>query len=143
MKLTNLDKVTVETLEDGAILIFCKKQDLDELNFYINEKAHDVFIYLTEKETSINYGKKKFNYNLTLKELYEYVALYINEDTNRMLDPAYIQLYRFNDQWNAIKVTAQDRHITLKDLLYDSNCLEFDELPFPLADVTGKNVVKV
>jgi hypothetical protein len=71
MRLTLTDKIGVGTLENGAILIFCKPEELQYLNFFINEKAHDVYLWLQEIEhNGCSYGKQKFNYNQSLPEIY-------------------------------------------------------------------------
>jgi hypothetical protein len=71
MRLTLTDKIGVGTLENGAILIFCKPEELNDLNFFINEKAHDVYLWLQEIEhNGCSYGKQKFNYNQSLSEIY-------------------------------------------------------------------------
>ena len=58
MRLALTDKIKVGTLDNGAILIFCKPEELEELNFFINEKAHDVYLWLQEKDHNDNsFGK--------------------------------------------------------------------------------------
>lgn len=78
MRLAHTDKIGVGTLENGSILIFCKPDELEELNFFINEKAHDVYLWLFEIEANNkSYGKNRFNYNQTLTEIYKAVSEYV------------------------------------------------------------------
>jgi hypothetical protein len=67
------DKIPIGTLSDGTILIFVEPEYLNELNFFINEKSHDLYLYLIEKDGETimkQYGKHKFNYNQTAQDLY-------------------------------------------------------------------------
>ena len=60
-------------------MVFCQKEDLDEFNYYINEKSHDVYLWLQEKEYSgVSFGKNKFNYNMSLNEIYKTISEYVN-----------------------------------------------------------------
>ena len=79
---------------------------------------------------------------MTMKEIYETISECIANEP-RVIDPRYIQLFRYDSLGNAYKITANDRNIELNDIIYDGNIIEFEELPFPLEEVTGKNVVKV
>ena len=93
MRLAHTDKIDVGTLDNGSILIFCKTEELEELKFFINEKAHDVYVCLQEKEVNgYSYGKLRFNYNQSLPEIYKAISEYVRfgDGGERMLDPAYI-----------------------------------------------------
>ena len=50
MVLRNTERVCVGSLEDGAMLIFVRKEDMEPLNFYINSKSHEVYLYLKERD---------------------------------------------------------------------------------------------
>jgi hypothetical protein len=50
MVLRNTERVCVGSLEDGAMLIFVRKEDMESLNFYINSKSHEVYLYLKERD---------------------------------------------------------------------------------------------
>ena len=146
MNLAHTDVLPIKTLADGFIFIFCRRDDLDALSFFINEKSHDMYVYVQEREYGgSSYGKHRFNCNQGMKEIYETIAECVRGpgDGGKVIDPAYIQVYRYDNQGNPIKVTVEDRDLGLKDLLIDENILNFDILPFPLAEVTGKNVVKI
>ncbi len=50
MVMRNTERVCVGSLEDGAMLIFVRKEDMEPLNFYINSKSHEVYLYLKERD---------------------------------------------------------------------------------------------
>lgn len=50
MRLANTDKISVGVISDGSILIFCEGRNLDALNFFINEKSHEIYLYVQEKD---------------------------------------------------------------------------------------------
>lgn len=93
MRLAHTDKISVGTLENGSVLTFCKAEELEELNFFINEKAHDVYLWLQEKEINgLSYDKQRFNHNQSLPEIYQAISEYVSmgDEDGRKLDPAYI-----------------------------------------------------
>ena len=50
MVLRNTERVCVGSLEDGAMLIFVRKEDMEPLNFYIKCKSNEVYLYLKERD---------------------------------------------------------------------------------------------
>jgi len=56
MRLKNLNLVPVGTLSHGTMLIFVRKDQMDSLNFYLNEKSHEVYMYLIEKDGGARQG---------------------------------------------------------------------------------------
>lgn len=64
MKNTHL--VSVGALQDGSILILVKKEDMEPLNFFINEKSHETYLYLKERDgfkEGQEYGDLKFKFS--------------------------------------------------------------------------------
>ncbi len=55
MALKNTDIVRVGSIEDGSMLIFVSKEDMEPLNFFLNEKGNEVYLYLKERD-GINIG---------------------------------------------------------------------------------------
>jgi hypothetical protein len=75
MRLKNLNLVPVGTLNHGTILIFVRKDQMDSLNFYLNEISNEVYMYLIEKDGGVrnrkDFGKFKFSYNDSLRDIYK------------------------------------------------------------------------
>lgn len=76
MKNTHL--VCVGALQDSSILILVKKEDKEPLNFFINEKSHETYLYLKERDgfkEGQEFGdyKFKFSYLDSLQEIYKRV----------------------------------------------------------------------
>jgi hypothetical protein len=84
MVMRNTEHVCVGALEDGAILILVRKEDMELLNYFINEKSHEVYLYLKERDgikEGEEYGdmKFKFNYLDNIQDIYKRVQEYANE----------------------------------------------------------------
>jgi hypothetical protein len=60
MHLTNLNRVKLGTLCDGSILIWSRKQDLEELDFFIREKSNECYLYLQERDSATGGFLKDF-----------------------------------------------------------------------------------
>jgi hypothetical protein len=83
MVMRNTHIVNVGALRDGSILILVKKEDMDSLNFFINQKSNEIYLYLNERDgykEGINFGdaKFKFNYLDSLQDIYRRVQEYTN-----------------------------------------------------------------
>jgi hypothetical protein len=92
-----------------------------------------VYLWLQQKEelNGISLGKKqRFNHNQSLTLIYQAISEYVNLNYGeRILDPSYIQLYRYDNNQNPIKVTALEslnNQVSLKDVIFDLNILYFD-----------------
>jgi hypothetical protein len=59
-RMKNMERIQVGALADGTILILVKKEDQEDLNYYINEKSHETYVYLIEKDgVNRGYGFEK------------------------------------------------------------------------------------
>ena len=56
----NTEHVCVGALEDASILILVRKEDMEPLNFFINEKSHEVYLYLKERD-GIKVGEEYYD----------------------------------------------------------------------------------
>lgn len=66
MPLKNTDRVCVGSIEDGSMLIFVSKEDMEPLNFFLNEKCNEVYLYLKERDginEGVDYGDIKFKFS--------------------------------------------------------------------------------
>ena len=144
-----MDRIMVGTLDDSSILIFVKKEDQDALNFYINEKSHETFVYLLEKDgvrRGCDFGRTKFRFSYLepLPKVYERLRDYVNMcDPDRNMKVDHIQLYRYDEKSNEYKIPYNSKSIQLSDLVDADQYLTFEELAYPLKDLQNKEVVRV
>jgi hypothetical protein len=52
MRVRNLDRVFVQTLEHGSTIIIAKTEELFYLEHYLIEKANEVWVYLKDESPS-------------------------------------------------------------------------------------------
>lgn len=147
MRMRNQDRIAVGTLQEGTILIYVTKADYDELNFYINEKSHDVYLTLIEKDGNSygkDFGKVKFNYNQKAQDLYSVISTHLLDIEDREIKPDHIQLFFYDKNSNEFKITPNNQATKSLDyMIWDQNLLYFEELPYPLADIASKVIAKV